>query len=133
MTLASPCKAEENKQIAEVKKRCEELSKETGDKYTLVNGVQIFSRLAPPLPCEANYINGKIIPNTGCDDTFSYQIHLEDKNKYLNKVFFETKALIEKEKAIRLFTKDKRYAVCTKPSGYENNFIGVLDTLTAIE
>lgn len=133
MTLATSCKADENKQIAEVKKRCEQLSEETGDKYTLVNGVQEFIRVGAPLPCEANYINGKIIPNTGCPDTFTYQINLEDRNKYLNKVFFETKKPIEAEVAEKLFVNDKNYAVCAKPSGYENNLTGVLETLTAIE
>lgn len=38
LTLATACKADESKQIAELKKRCAELSKETGKEYLYGSG-----------------------------------------------------------------------------------------------
>lgn len=132
LTFATACKAEESKQVTELNKRCEELSKETGDEYTLVSGVQTFSKIAPPLPC-GNILNGKIIPNIKCDNTIHYYVHLENEDKSLNKIIFDTDKVIASEKAIKLFTEGKRYAVCAKPGGYGDNLKGVLETLIVIK
>ncbi len=49
MTFATACNAEESEQVTELKKRCEELSKETGKDYLYGSGeLKYFARLEPP-------------------------------------------------------------------------------------